>query len=185
MCTNGRGVESVVIRRKNNKEYLYGVYYEGSKTRFCYIGPADPKNILYSMPYAYPLNPDAWRSILRSSLVELVNNINDEGELRALYELITGVAKEIEEALGKVGNGEDHQAATRQAQGQPSGGQQALVFKCRAKCVGDSAYLVSCSDGRVGLVPKESLVELVNRFRESYEIESNCKGRKGFNPGHI
>ena len=74
-CKDGRIVERFSVEERGGGYYIYGYYYENGKRHKCYIGPADPENVITSMPAAYLVNHVGWDRALRAAFSALTENM--------------------------------------------------------------------------------------------------------------
>ena len=100
VCTDGREVERVVVEEREGKRFIYGLYYDPGRqeTRKCYVGPADPENVLRSMPAALVVEPEAWLAAIEGSLEMAVQNA-----LRYRPDLAPELARVLRSALEALG----------------------------------------------------------------------------------
>ena len=80
LCTNGRKATSISVEERHDGAlYIYGFYYEDGKKHKCYVGPADPRYVLNSMPAAFLVEPEAWGLSLLAAFERTVRNAVSEG----------------------------------------------------------------------------------------------------------
>ena len=106
VCTDGREVSTISVEDRHGRPYIYGLYYDPQeqRTKRCYIGPADPEEVIHSMPVALLVKPDAWLPALRQSLLSLAQNV-----LAYRPDLAPELARALSDALAALGVGREGQ----------------------------------------------------------------------------
>ena len=107
VCTDGREVDRVIEEKHGDKKFLYGLWYDPAtqKTKKCYVGPADPENVLRSMPAALLVEPEVWIPAVKDALLATAQNV-----LAYRPELAPELARallDVARALGLPGLGEE------------------------------------------------------------------------------
>ncbi|MGC8724890.1 MAG: hypothetical protein ACP5VF_13625 [Acidobacteriota bacterium] len=85
LCQDGTRASALVVKTRNGRRYLYG--WVPGERRYCYVGPAEPKDVLYSMPAAWLHEREAWSSALQLALSRLAENMAEAGAVDALRDL--------------------------------------------------------------------------------------------------
>ena len=108
VCTDGREVSAISVEDRHGRPYIYGLYYDPQerRTKRCYVGPADPEEVVRSMPAALIVKPDAWLPALRQALLAAVQNV-----LAYRPELAPELSKALSDALAALGAGREATAA--------------------------------------------------------------------------
>ena len=104
VCTDGKEVDRVIVEKRGDKEFLYGLWYDpvSQKTKKCYVGPADPEEVVHSLPAALIVRPDAWIPAIKDALLAAALNV-----LAYRPELAPELAEALSDVLKALGAGRE------------------------------------------------------------------------------